>query len=158
MVQMGEKDDEDKPKFAKIDKSKGQDFNNITLEDAIELLKWPRELGNYKNKEVVVSVGKFGPYIKYDGAYTSLPEDKDVETVKLDEVVEVLEESIKQKKNRVIKEYKSKDIFVLNGKYGPYIKKGKNNYKIPEYKEAKELTLKDCEEIIRNSKKRKKSK
>lgn len=158
MVQMGEKDDVEKPKFAKIDKSKGQDFNNITLEEAIELLKWPRDLGMYKDKEVSVSIGKFGPYIKYDGAYTSLPEDKDVETVNLKEVIEILEESIKQSNNRVIKEFKSKDIFVLNGKFGPYIKKGKNNYKIPEYKEAKDLTLKDCEEIIKNSSKRKKSK
>lgn len=156
MVQMGNKDDEEKPKFAKIDKSKGQDFGNITLEQAIDLLKWPRNLGNYKNKEVLVSIGKYGPYIKYDGAFTSLSEDQDPETVTLEDCAETIKEAIKIKNNRVIKEYKSKDIFVLNGKYGPYIKKGKNNYKIPEYKEAKELTLKDCEEIIKNSKKRKK--
>lgn len=154
MIQMGEKDDEEKPKFAKIGKE--IEFSSITLEKAIELLMWPKLLGTYKENEITVSIGKFGPYVKYDGTFTSLGEDYEPETVSFDEAVELIQEAIKQKKNRVIAEYKSKDIFVLNGKYGPYIKKGKKNYKIPEYKEAKELTLKDCEEIIKNSKKRKK--
>ncbi len=154
MIQMGEKDDEEKPKFAKIGKE--IEFGSITLEKAIELLMWPKLLGTYKENEITVSIGKFGPYVKYDGTFTSLGEEYEPETVNFDEAVELIQEAIKQKKNRVIAEYKSKDIFVLNGKYGPYIKKGKKNYKIPEYKEAKELTLKDCEEIIKNSKKRKK--
>lgn len=156
MVQMGEKDDEEKPKFAKI--SKEIDFDSISLEKAIELLSWPRILGDYEGKEISVAIGKYGPYVKYDGTFTSISQDSGyvAETINFDEALELIKDSIKEKKNRVIKEYKSKDIFVLNGKYGPYIKKGKKNYKIPEYKEAKELTLKDCEEIIKNSKKRKK--
>jgi len=154
MIQMGEKDDEEKPKFAKIGKE--IEFSSITLEKAIELLMWPKLLGTYKENEITVSIGKFGPYVKYDGTFTSLGEEHEPETINFDEAVELIQEAIKQKKNRVIAEYKSKDIFVLNGKYGPYIKKGKKNYKIPEYKEAKELTLKECEEIIKNSKKKKK--
>ena len=143
-------------KFAKI--SKEIDFDSISLEKAIELLSWPRILGDYEGKEISVAIGKYGPYVKYDGTFTSISQDSGyvAETINFDEALELIKDSIKEKKNRVIKEYKSKDIFVLNGKYGPYIKKGKKNYKIPEYKEAKELTLKDCEEIIKNSKKRKK--
>jgi DNA topoisomerase-1 len=156
MIQMGDKDDEDKPKFAKIGKE--IDFNEITLEQAIDLLKWPRELGDYKGKPVTVAIGKFGPYVKYDGSFTSITEEYDAETINFDEAVELLKESLKAKSNRVIKEFKSKNIIVLNGKYGPYIKKGKKNYKIPEYQEASELKLKDCEDIIKNASKRKKKK
>jgi DNA topoisomerase-1 len=156
MIQMGENTDEEKPKFVKIDKATGKDFNTITLEEAILLLKWPRELGNYNEKPVTVSKGKFGPYVKYESSFVSIPETYDPEKITFDECVELLKEKIKENNNRVIKEFKSKGISVLNGKYGPYINKGKNNYKIPEYKEAKELTLKDCEEIISGSKKKKK--
>ena len=156
MVQMGEKDDEEKPKFAKIGKE--IDFSSITLDKAVELLSWPRILGSYKENDISIAIGKYGPYVKYDGTFTSIGEDYSPETISFDEAVELIQEAIKEKKNRVIAEYKSKDIFVLNGKYGPYIKKGKKNYKIPEYNEAKELTLKDCEEIIKNSKPSKKRK
>tara|TARA_R110000868_G_scaffold252178_1_gene508836 strand:- start:5520 stop:7859 length:2340 start_codon:yes stop_codon:yes gene_type:complete len=154
MVQMGEKDDEEKPKFAKL--KEGQSIDTLTLEEAIALLAWPRVLGEYNKLEVTVNVGKFGPYVKYDGAFTSLGEELDVNTVTLEECTEIIKEAIKVKNNRVIKEFKSKDIFVLNGKYGAYISKGKKNFKIPEYHEAKDLTLKDCEEIIKNFKPKKK--
>jgi DNA topoisomerase-1 len=156
MIQMGETTDEEKPKFVKIDKSTGKEFSSITLEEAIELLKWPRELGSHKEKVISVAIGKFGPYIKYDGIFVSIPENYSVETITYDEALELLKEKIKEQNNRVIKEFKSKGISVLNGKYGPYINKGKNNYKIPEYKDAKDLTLKDCEEIISSSKKKSK--
>ena len=156
MIQMGEKDDEEKPKFAKLKEE--QSVDTITLEEALDLLKWPRVLGNHKDKEVTVAIGKFGPYVKYDGAFTSLGEELDPSMVTLDDCLELIKEAEETKKKRVIKEFKSKDIFVLNGQYGAYIKKGKNNFKIPEYQEAKELTLKDCEEIIKNSKPRGKKK
>jgi len=150
MVQMGEKDDVDKPKFAKI--GKDIDFASITLEQAIELLSWPKYLGSYSGHDLFVAIGKFGPYVRMDKTYASIGEEYSPETITYDEAVELIEESLKIQKNRVIKEFKSKEIEVLKGKYGPYIKKGKKNYKIPEFHEAKDLTLKDCEEIIKNSK------
>ena len=154
IVQMGEKDEEDKPKFAKI--SSESSFESVTFEEALELLRWPRILGNYKEKEVSVAIGKFGPYIKYDNSFTSIGEEYSPETINYDEAITLLKSSLEIKNKKVIKEFKSKDIQVLNGMYGPYIKKGKNNYKIPDFHEAKELTLKDCEEIIKNSKNNKK--
>lgn len=154
MVQLGDKkEDGDKVKFAKIGKDNSVD--EITLEQALELLKWPRIVGKHKKKDVSVSIGKFGPYVKYDGNFTSIGEEQDPLKITLKECVELIKESEKEKKKRVIKEFKSKDIYVLNGKYGPYIKKGSKNFKIPEYEEANSLTLKKCEDIIKNSKKRK---
>lgn len=156
MVQLGEGEGDEKPKFAKL--KEGQDFNSVTLEQAIELLKWPKVLGVFNKEEVVVSEGKFGPYIKYGGKFISLPEHLDVNKVVLNDVTDLIKESLDKKNNNVLKEFKSKKIFVLNGKFGPYIKKGSKNYKIPEYHEPKDLTLKDCEEIIKNSSKSKKRK
>ncbi len=155
MVQMGDKDDEEKPKFAKIDKT--IEFGSITLEQAIELLNWPRVLGEYEGSELSVAIGKFGPYVRLDKVYASITEEYKPETINYDEAVSLIKESLEIQKNRVIKEFKSKEIEVLNGKYGPYIKKGKKNFKIPPFHEAKDLTLKDCEEIIKNSKTKKKS-
>ena len=154
IIQMGEKEEDDKPKFAKI--SSDFSYDSITLEEALTLLKWPRILGNYKEKEISVAIGKFGPYIKYDNSFTSIGEEYNPETISLEEALVLLKDSLEIKNKKVIKEFKSKDIQVLNGMYGPYIKKGKNNYKIPSFHEAKELTLKDCEEIIKNSKNNKK--
>ena len=154
IVQMGEKDEEEKPKFAKIGSESS--FESVTFEEALELLRWPRVLGNYKEKEVSIAIGKFGPYIKYDNSFTSIGEEYKPETINYDEAIVLLKNSLEIKNKKVIKEFKSKDIQVLNGMYGPYIKKGKNNYKIPDFHEAKELTLKDCEEIIKNSNKNKK--
>lgn len=154
MIQMGEKDDLDKPKFAKIDKS--VEFSSITLEQAIELLRWPKYLGSYSGQDLFVAIGKYGPYVRMDKVYASIGEEYSPDTITYDEAVELIEESLKAQKNRVIKEFKSKDIEVLNGKYGPYIKKGKKNFKIPDFHDPKDLTLKDCEEIIKNSKTSKK--
>ena len=155
MVQMGEKDDLDKPKFAKINKD--IDFGSITLEKAIELLSWPKYLGSYAGNDLFVAIGKYGPYVRLDKTYASIGEEYSPDTITYDEAVELIKESLEIQKNRVIKEFKSKEIEVLNGKYGPYIKKGKKNFKIPPIHEAKDLTLKDCEEIIKNSKTKKKS-
>jgi DNA topoisomerase-1 len=157
MVQMGDGEGDEKPKFAKL--KPGQEFNTVTLEEAIELLKWPRDLGKFDKEDVSVSIGKFGPYIKFKGKFISLPEEYDVNNVELKDVKSILEESKLEKPNKnVIKEFKSKGISVLNGKFGAYIKKGAKNYKIPEYNEPESLTLKDCEEIIKKSSKSKKKK
>tara|TARA_R110002153_G_scaffold82364_6_gene207901 strand:+ start:279 stop:2579 length:2301 start_codon:yes stop_codon:yes gene_type:complete len=154
MVQMGDKDDEEKPKFAKIDKT--IEFGSITLEQAIELLNWPRVLGEYEGSELSVAIGKFGPYVRLDKVYASITEEYKPETINYDEAVSLIKESLEEQKNRVIKDFESKDIFVLKGKYGAYIKKGKKNFKIPQSYEPKDLTLKECEEIIKNSKTSKK--
>ena len=105
-----EKDDEEKPKFAKIGKE--IDFSSITLDKAIELLSWPRMLGSYKENDISIAIGKYGPYVKYDGTFTSIGEEYSPETISFDESVELIQEAIKEKKNRVIAEYKSKDILI----------------------------------------------
>ena len=107
--------------------------------------------------DLFVAIGKYGPYVRLDKTYASIGEEYSPDTITYDEAVELIKESLEIQKNRVIKEFKSKEIEVLNGKYGPYIKKGKKNFKIPPFHEAKDLTLKDCEEIIKNSKTKKKS-
>jgi DNA topoisomerase-1 len=157
MVQMGDGEGDEKPKFAKL--KSGQEFNTVTLEEAIELLMWPRDLGEFDKENVSVAVGKFGPYIKFKGKFISLPEEYDVNNVELKDIKNILEESKLEKPNKnVIKEFKSKGVFVLNGKFGAYIKKGAKNYKIPEYHEPENLTLKDCEDIIKKGSKTKKKK
>ena len=157
MVQMGDGEGDEKPKFAKL--KSGQEFNTVTLEEAIELLRWPRDLGEFDKENVSVAVGKFGPYIKFKGKFISLPEEYDVNNVELKDIKNILEESKLEKPNKnVIKEFKSKGVFVLNGKFGAYIKKGAKNYKIPEYHEPENLTLKDCEDIIKKGSKTKKKK
>lgn len=157
MVQMGDGEGDVKPKFSKL--KENQEFNTITLQEAIELLKWPRVLGEIDKEEVSVSEGKFGPYVKYKGKFISLPEHLDVNTVIIEELKELIEESKNEKKDsNVLKEFKSKNIFVLNGKFGAYIKKGAKNHKIPAHYELSNITLKDCEEIIKNSSKFKKKK
>ena len=102
MVQMGEKDDVDKPKFAKI--GKDIDFASITLEQAIELLSWPKYLGSYSGHDLFVAIGKFGPYVRMDKTYASIGEEYSPETITYDEAVELIEESLKIQKNNMIPE------------------------------------------------------
>lgn len=149
MIQMGNKENGEEVSFAKLKKE--QSIDTITLEEALELLKWPRKLGKHKNEEVTVAIGKYGPYIKHDGKFYSIKEDNP-ETIVLKRAVEVISEEEKNKKTNVIKEFSSKDIKILNGKYGPYISHKRKNYKIPPFEEVEKLTLKDCLEIIKKKK------
>jgi DNA topoisomerase-1 len=154
MVQLGEKGDEDL-KYASIPKDK--EVGSITLEEALELLKWPRNLGEYKSKPVQVAIGKFGPYIKYDGKFIGLSNTEfDPEKINLKEASELIKENSSNEKSSSTKEFG--DIKVLNGQYGPYIKFKNKNYKIPAIYDIETITKKDCEDIIGEGKSSSKTK
>lgn len=144
--------EEEKPKYASL--LKGQMVATITLEEALALFELPRTLGEYEGKSVVAAVGRFGPYVKHDGKFTSLKvrEGDDPYTITLERAVELIEEKREAERNRVIHVYKAEDIQVLNGRWGPYIAHGGANYKIPKTllakREAASLTLEELQALI----------
>lgn len=145
-AQIGTKDDEEKPKFAGL--RPGQKLDTITLEEAIELFKLPRNLGETKDKEeIVISVGRFGPYIRYGDKFVSLKQE-DPYTVSLEKVLEMIEEKKIVDANKQIKIFEEEGISVLRGRYGPYITDGKKNVKIQKDIEPADITLEDCKRII----------
>jgi DNA topoisomerase-1 len=152
-VQIGENPDDnggEKPKFASL--RPGQFIENIKLEDAMELFKMPRDLGLFEEKTVVVAIGRFGPYVLHDKKFVSIPKDIDPYTVPLDKAVELIEAKRIADANRIIKTFdENPDIQVLNGRFGPYIKAGKKNVKIPKDKDPKSLTLEECLELEANA-------
>ncbi len=148
MVQLGNTDTEQKPRFAAL--KKGQSIDTISLEEAMDLFKLPRNLGMFESDEVIVSTGRFGPYIRYKSQFVSLPAEDDPLSVTLDRAIIIILEKQKQESQRVLKEYNENSLIiqVLNGRYGAYISCNKQNYKIPKGKDAKLLTLEDCKKII----------
>lgn len=144
-VQIGDVEDEEKPKFASL--QKGQLMETITLDEAFELFKLPREVGMFEDKEMIVNVGKFGPYVKHDGKYFSLAKTDDPMAVTEERLIEIITEKRQQDSNRTIKEFaEDPEAKVLNGKYGPYITFGKKNVKIPKGTEPASLTY---EEVVK---------
>jgi DNA topoisomerase-1 len=146
-VQIGENPDDngttEKPKFASL--RPGQFIENLTLADAMELFKMPRDLGLFEEKPVVVSIGRFGPYVLHDKKFVSIPKDNDPYAILLEKAVELIENKRVADANKTIKLFaENPDIQVLNGRFGPYIKAGKKNVKIPKGKEPKDLTLEEC--------------
>jgi len=151
-VQNGTKDDEDKPAFAAIPKDKNID--TITLEEALGLFALPRVVGlNEKNEEIKANIGRFGPYLQVKTTYYSLKED-DPYTIELPRALEIIQVMDEEKAKATIKVFEKEKIRVLIGRYGPYIKKGRKNYKIPKDMEAKDLELEQCLEIIENLEKK----
>ena len=155
MVQLGSKDDEDKPKFASL--QRGQHLETITLEEALELFKLPRELGLFEEKKVVVSIGRFGPYIRHDSKFTSLKKDDNPYKIELERAVELIKEKREKDLSKTIKTFEEEpELLVLNGRWGPYIVYKKKNYRIPKNIEAESLTIKKCLEIVEGTAKTKK--
>jgi DNA topoisomerase I len=145
-VQIGTKDDEEKPRFAGL--RPGQKMDKITLEEALELFKLPRSLGaTADGEEIVANVGRFGPYVKYGSKYVSLKDD-DPYTVTLERALEVIRLKQEADANRIINEFGVDNIQVLNGRYGPYVTDGKKNAKIPKDREPKSLTLEECRTLL----------
>ena len=145
-VQIGTKDDEEKPRFAGL--RPGQKMDALTLDQAMELFKLPRTLGlTAEGETIVASVGRFGPYLKYGSKYVSLKED-DPYTVTYERSLEVIRAKIEADANRIIADFGTDGIQVLNGRYGPYVTDGKKNAKIPKGREPKSLTLEECRELI----------
>ncbi|MDP4187428.1 MAG: type I DNA topoisomerase [Bacteroidota bacterium] len=151
IAQIGDKDDEEKPRFASL--LKGQHIDSITLEEALSLFKYPRNLGKYEDNDVTVAIGRFGPYVKHDAKFFSISTVTDNPAdIQLDRAIEIIEEKREKDRNKIIKNFKENPgLSVLNGRWGPYIVFEKKNYKIPKDKVPAELTLDDCMEIIKNS-------
>ena len=143
IVQIGDSEGEEKPEYASL--RKGQFIENITLEDAMELFKLPREVGDFEDKKMVAAIGRFGPYIRHDSKFYSIPKDEDPLSVTPERAVEIIEAKRKADAEKFIKGFdENPDVQILNGRWGPYIKVGKQNVKIPKDKEPEDLTLQEC--------------
>jgi DNA topoisomerase-1 len=145
-VQIGENPDDnggEKPKFASL--RQGQFIENITMADAMELFKMPRDMGLFEEKPVVISIGRFGPYVLHDKKFVSIPKELDPYTIPSEKAIELIQAKRIADANRTIKLFEGHpDIQVLNGRFGPYIKAGKKNVKIPKDKVPADLTLDEC--------------
>lgn len=151
VVQIGTADDDEKPRFAQMPADKSME--TITLEEALELFKLPRPIGEYEGKTVTIGAGRFGPYVLHNKKYVSLPKDEDPMTVTLDTAISLIEEKRKAEEQRHLKKFdEDPKLEVLNGRYGPYIAYDGANYRIPRdlHEKAAELTYEQCMDIIKN--------
>ena len=149
LVQKGDNEDPDK-QFAGLPKDKL--IETITLEEAQKLFELPRTVGEFDGKSIVASVGRFGPYIRYNSKFISLGKVYSPYTITLDEAINLIGEHEKKEAEKYINSFPEQDIEVLNGRFGAYIKHGGENYKIPKGTDAKALTLEECLNIIKTVK------
>jgi len=155
-AQIGTRDDEDKPAFAGL--RPGQSLETITLEEALDLFKLPRELGvTPEGEKVFAAIGRFGPYIRYDSKFVSL-KDIDPHEVTLEQALKLVAEKKEFEANRIIKTFDGTEIQVLHGRYGPYITDGNKNARMPKDREPESLTQAECEELIAAAPDRKRGK
>jgi DNA topoisomerase-1 len=146
-VQIGTKDDEDKPRFAGL--RPGQKMDAITYDEAMELFKLPRELGETNDgDEIVVNIGRFGPYVRYGSKFVSLKKEDDPYTVNLEYALELIAEKIKADAEKQIKIFEKEGISILKGRYGPYVTDGKKNARIPKDREPESLTLEESQTLL----------
>ncbi|MDJ1499996.1 type I DNA topoisomerase [Xanthocytophaga agilis] len=149
-VQIGEMEDDVKPRFASL--KKGQFMERLSLEEALELFKLPREIGSYEDKVMKVAIGKFGPYIQHDGKYYSLGKEDDPYSIDDERAIVIIQAKRKSDAEKSIKEFPGNpDVRILNGRFGPYIAIGKQNIKIPKSKDPKSLTLEECLELAKEA-------
>jgi DNA topoisomerase-1 len=145
-VQIGTKDDADKPRFAGL--RPGQKMDTLLLADAFELFKLPRTLGQTAEGETILTaIGRFGPYVKYGAKYVSLKED-DPYTVTLERALEVIQAKTIADANRIIQDFAAEKIQVLNGRYGPYVTDKLKNARIPKDRDPKTLRLEECQALL----------
>jgi DNA topoisomerase-1 len=152
MVQIGDVNDEEKPRFAKLKNT--QSIETISYDEAMELFRLPRILGDFEEKGVTVNVGRFGPYIAHDGKFYSLGKEFDPYTISFDQATPLIVEKRAAKEQRTIKVFEKEKIQLLRGPYGPYIKQGLRNFKLPKEKQetAADLTLEEVKAIIEDVK------
>jgi len=147
IAQIGEASDEEKPRFASL--LKGQSLETITLEEALALFRLPRTVGQFEDEELVISVGKYGPYVRHKSKFYSLSNGDDPYTIEQGRAIEIIAEKRTQEENRNIKQFDEEPgLLILNGRYGPYISFNKKNYRIPKSRKPEDLTLEECREII----------
>jgi DNA topoisomerase-1 len=148
MVQIGDVNDEEKPRFAKLKNT--QSIETISYDEAMELFKLPRNLGQFEDSDVVVNIGRFGPYLAHDKKFYSLSKEYDPYSITFDEAQPIIVEKRAAKEERTIKIFEKEKIQVLRGPYGPYIKQGLRNYKLPKERQenAADLTIEEVKAII----------
>jgi len=155
VVQIGETESDQKPRFAGL--KKGQSMESITLEEALELFNFPKTIGAFEDKDLVVAIGRFGPYIKHNNEFFSLAKTDDPSSIGTERAIEIILDKRQKDKEKVIQKFEGKEtVMVLNGRFGPYISIGKNNYKIPKDKEPARLTLEECLKIVTDQDKKEK--
>lgn len=151
MAQIGESEDEEKPRFSGL--KKGQTLENVTLEDVMELFRYPRNLGTFEDYEVVIGQGKFGPYIRHNGLFYSIPASQDPLSLSMDMAVDIINSKREQDKSKTIKTFtENPDMKVINGRFGPYISFEKKNYKIPKNLDPANISYTECVELIEKAK------
>lgn len=158
VVQIGSADENEKPKFSQLPSDKSME--TITLDEALELFKLPREIGEYEGSKVIIGAGRFGPYVLHEKKYVSLPKGEDPMTVTLDTAIELIGKKRKQEEQRHIKSFAEEPkLEVLNGRYGPYLAYDGKNYRLPKplHDRVAELTLEECMDIIKATPVKKKS-
>ena len=156
LAQIGDSEDPEK-RFVSL--GKGQLIETVTLEEALKLFSLPRTVGEYNGNTIIASSGRFGPYIKYMGSFISTGKDSDPYTIDLESAISIIETNKKSEQQKKIKSFPEDGIDILNGKYGAYIKKGKNNYKIPKGTDPATMDLESVKKIIdENGEKSEKSK
>ncbi|MGM9827282.1 MAG: type I DNA topoisomerase [Muribaculaceae bacterium] len=148
LVQIGTNDGDNKPRFASL--QKGQSLETITLDEALKLFSCSRQLGEFEDKPVNIGVGRFGPYVKHDNKFISIPKSIDCDTISLDKAIALIEAKRADERNKIVKEFAdAPEIRILNGRYGVYIAANGNNYKIPKtVDDPTALTVDECREII----------
>ena len=149
VVQIGTADDKEKPQFAQLPKE--QSMETISLEEALELFKLPRSLGDYENKPVTIGTGRFGPYVLHDKKYTSLSKDADPLAITLDEAIALIQDRRRQDSQKHMKFFlEDPKLEVMNGRYGPYLVYDGKNYRLPKnlHEKAADLTFDECMKII----------
>ncbi|MDX9906075.1 MAG: topoisomerase C-terminal repeat-containing protein, partial [Bacteroidales bacterium] len=152
VVQIGETESDEKPRFAGL--GKGQSLDTLTLEQALELFKFPRNLGLYENAEMIVAVGRFGPYIKHKNLYYSLTKQDDPALIDQERAISLIELKRKQDREKIIKSFpENENVVVMNGRFGPYIAISKVNYKIPKGTDPASLSLDECLQIAEKQEK-----
>ncbi len=152
VAQIGIADEEEKPLFASL--LKNQSMETITLEEVLELFKLPRSLGEFEEKEVTVAIGRFGPYVKHDNKFVSLPKEEDPMEVSTETAIALILKKRDDDAKKQIKIFDEEpDMKVLNGRYGPYISFKKKNYKIPKTQDPTLLTFEDCQKLIEEDEK-----
>lgn len=153
LVQLGETGDvetDEKPKFASL--QSGMHIETITIEEAMDLFKLPREVGTYEDKTVTVAIGRFGPYVRHNSKFVSLDKTDDPYTVKLERAIELIEAKREKDRNAMIKTFDQEpDLVVLNGRWGPYISYKKKNYKLPKGTDGSALSFDDCMKIVQDT-------
>ena len=149
VVQLGAANDQDKPQFAHMPKELS--IETITLEQAVNLFKLPRMLGEYEGDPITVGSGRFGPYLLHKGQYTSLPKNADPMGITIQEAVKLIDEKRKQEDKKHLKSFEEDSLLeILNGRYGPYLSYDGKNYRLPKsmHERIQDITYEDCMKIV----------